>query len=61
VITDAKKILGCVWVIVNNRFPSTGQPWAVTEIPLLGFMDLWRRRNPRSGFLVLAVGIMSFQ
>jgi hypothetical protein len=26
--SPAKGIFGCVWIVGDNRFPSTGQPWA---------------------------------
>jgi hypothetical protein len=25
--SPAKGIFGCVWIVGDNRFPSTGQPW----------------------------------
>ncbi len=25
--SPAKGIFGCVWIVSDNRFPSSGQPW----------------------------------
>jgi hypothetical protein len=31
--SPAKRIFGCIWIVGDNRFPSTGQPWVLPRHP----------------------------